>query len=289
MKHEKHALSQNTLRRYAAALTLLASFAYIILAPRYFLPKLGTDPIREFYIHREEPTSCIINVWHIVTFKPYVGSLGSWLDSRAQKYSERYIGIYFSVKSYSPEEAESELRRGNRPDIISFAGGTLDEDMLFKGSAQAYCASGKLILYEPNSVIGLNRDDMISSSGTAQEFKAGKVPSCITDIRGAGDLYRAELLGKCPFFEAEPYDDGKPLVQYIGLYSAIDVEKIQYAEGFIEYILSAGIQSLISNIGLIPVDPDAEVKYDTDWLYEVYKCFDAGKIPPWYEKTLANE
>lgn len=277
-------------RRIVSAAYLLAAILFIVFAPSYFSEKLGADPYREWLMHKEEPSVGVITVWHIVSFKPYVGSLGSWLKERAKEYSDRYVGVYFDVKTYSENDAALQLSRGSRPDVISFAGCMRDNIELYPyyvGAdeirtpvyAAPYCASGMLLLYDPVAAQGTEKDALIVAAGTAEEFRSGKKKSCICDIRGTGDLCRAQIVGKCPFFEAEPLIAAEPLVQYIGLCSGIDEAKLPYAKGFIDHILCNASQKRVSSLGLIPVNSSVVPEYDTEWLRLLYDSIDIEKIP----------
>ncbi|MBO6060887.1 MAG: hypothetical protein J6P98_02040, partial [Clostridia bacterium] len=121
---------------------------------------------------------------------------------------------------------------------------------------------------------------LISSAGTAAEFRSGKVGSCITDIRGAGDLDRAQIAGKCPYFEAEPAEGDIPLVQYLGLAAQIDEAKRPYCEGFIRSVITEGSQAKLAGIGLLPIRQGLEMKFDRAWLGELYARFDPRAVPP---------
>jgi hypothetical protein len=67
-----------------------------------------------------EPFTGIITLWHIVGFKPYEGSAGSWLIGWTKKFERRYSGVFIEVLSMTPEEAEQRLARGEKPDMYSF-------------------------------------------------------------------------------------------------------------------------------------------------------------------------
>ncbi len=80
-------------RPILSILLLLISAAYVLYSPKLYEGGLNGDPYRAWLMHSKEPTVGVIKVWHIVDFKPYVGSLGSWIEKRAKAYSSRFIGI----------------------------------------------------------------------------------------------------------------------------------------------------------------------------------------------------
>lgn len=266
-----------------AAAALIVSAVYVVISPNYYSTGLNRDNYREFFIQKAEPNVGIIKVWHIVKFKPFTGSLGTWLAKRADEYSGQFINLYFDVVSMTPDEAENELKRGESPDIISFARGMVSEELIkcIDGDecSLPYCASGYLLLYDPSALTDKTVKELIEKAGTEQDFKAGKAASCVCDIRAAGDLYRAQLAGKCPYFEAEPIKNAQnDLVQYVGLSSAIPEEKLKYAEGFMEFITGDSAQSKLSQIGLLPISRTAEAEYDIEWLGKLYDSFDPSII-----------
>lgn len=92
---------------------------FMAVAPGYFNRARQELSIRGTPRERE-PFQGIITLWHIVGFKPYQGSLGSWLGSMAEDMEGRYPGIYFEVDSITLEECGARISRGERPDIYSF-------------------------------------------------------------------------------------------------------------------------------------------------------------------------
>ena len=269
-------IKKNTIRKLSAISLLALSIAFVFVAPQYFAGRIGTDHFRSFFTHRVEPSVGIIKVWHIVSFKPYIGSLGSWLNERAKEYSSGYINVYFSVRSISKEEAEEELKRGELPDVISFSDASGFERFVMDG-AVPFCRTGYFVVTEPNSTIGMSPEELIENAGSVSDFKKGKVGSCISDIRETGDLFRAQLIGECPYFEAIPYAKKEGAIQYLGLYKDISGEKVNYANGLIGYITGDKAQSKLSSIGLIPMSRTAKAEYEADWLNELYRVYYPAK------------
>ena len=270
-------------RRILSVILLLFFGAFVFFAPRLFKDRLTNESYREYFIQMAEPTSAIVKVWHIVSFKPYSGSLGSWLSDRARSLSGRYVNVYFEVVSMSAEDAFEELGRGEYPDVISFGDNGFDKSLL-KGfdhggdrvSFVPYCASGYLMAYDPGRTVGLTTNEIAEASGSVSEFKKGNAVSVICDIRGIGDLFRAQLAGRCPYFEAEPIDGQPILKQYLGVYEGISEEKIKYALEFIDFITEKSSQDDIARIGLLPVSDEAEPVFDNEWLNKLYIVFKKG-------------
>ena len=296
MGSEKSNNGKHLSRRFTASVViLLLAGAFLFYAPGFFEKKLNADTYRQWMTPKKEPSVSIINIWHIVDFKPYVGSMGAWLTDKAMKVSDKYNNIHFSVNSYSMEDAQAQLSRGNYPDVISFCGDALSSSELLPFSlpeepanrskdaknevyALPYCASGYLLIYAQNS--DTEFEGTLANAGTVDDFRKGKCQSCITDIRGAGDLYRATLIGKCPYFDAKPIKGERELVQYIGLYRSIDEKKLPYALDFIDYLETDGVQSSLSGLGLLPISKTAKTSYEQPWLEALKVQFDPDEINP---------
>ncbi|MBO6061254.1 MAG: hypothetical protein J6P98_03975, partial [Clostridia bacterium] len=98
---------------------------FVWLSPRVYLPGLGVDWYGLWQEHAEPVRLEMIEIWHIADFKPYVGSLGGWLEKRAEEYFSKIDGAYYKVHAYTREQALEQLARGSRPDIISFSHGSV--------------------------------------------------------------------------------------------------------------------------------------------------------------------
>ena len=103
------------LRGIGAALILL----YLFVMPGY----IGQQR-QEHTLKRQQETgetfSGIINLWHIVGFKPYQGSLGTWLSDRAASFEKDHFGVFINVTAMTQEEYQARIQRGERADIYSF-------------------------------------------------------------------------------------------------------------------------------------------------------------------------
>ena len=267
--------NKNRIRRIlSSCVMLMLAGAFVMLSPKWYADKLKSDPYEEWMQYAKEPTVGVIEIWHVVGFKPYSGSLGAWLDTQAKNYSKRFIGIHFEVSSMTPEEAENRLQTGKRPDMISYQKGCVPDlglmDISGAGEAGAdYCASGRLLVYD-SSLNNKAIDAIRAEAGTLEEFKSGKARSCVTDIRGAGDLERAQLMGKAPYFELAALEAGDDLVQSVGIAESADEKKLPYMLGFIEYLLGEKAQHSLPSIGLLPVAEVSDPAFERDYLKELY-------------------
>ena len=247
----------NVKQKVIAAFVLTALAAFAVFSNGLIVKLNGREGYPDWLKTETEPKVLIINVWHIVSFKPYIGSIGSWLKSRAEEYKKGLVGIHFEVRSLTPYQAQQLLLRGLRPDVVSFSYGDCSSEALYaldgcieddpqlnlacgrsegKQYALPYCASGYVLLYDPIKCSDFTDEELINNAGTAAEFKKGKVESCVCDLKAAGDVYRAELAGGAPYFEAKalPFDSNAgELIQFIGVSNGLEAQKLKYAVGFI--------------------------------------------------------
>ena len=113
----------NGFQKTIAAVLLAAVLLFMIYLPKCAGKMLERDQYREWLEPEEEEFSGVINVWHVVRFKPYMGSVGAWLKKIADRAERRHFGVYFEVESISETEAEAKLQNGEFPDVISFPAG----------------------------------------------------------------------------------------------------------------------------------------------------------------------
>jgi len=100
----------NGFQKTIAAVLLAAVLLFMIYLPKCAGKMLERDQYREWLEPEEEEFSGVINVWHVVRFKPYMGSVGAWLKKIADRAERRHFDVYFEVESISETEAESRLQ-----------------------------------------------------------------------------------------------------------------------------------------------------------------------------------
>lgn len=289
-KNRKHKIKS----KLAAIAALAFCVLFVWFSPSLIKDGLMNDVYREWLEYKEEPAVGMIKIWHVVGFKPYVGSLGNWLQKRTDEFKKRFIGVYFEVSSYSVEDAKEQLARGNLPDLISFGNDVFDMDTFleltednaegeFGVYAVPYCASGYFTIWDPSKTTGMSMDRIVQSAADDASFKKGKAASCICDIRGLGDIARAQLVGKCSYFEAEPYPEGGFLIQYLGIRNGADPAKIPYLKELIAYLSSEKAQSTLCGIGLLPVCAEAKRVYEQELIKKLDELFDRSILPPAFD------
>jgi hypothetical protein len=266
-------------RRLASFLIIAASVLFLVFTPSYFTNLLGRDEYSEWMKTAKEPPVDVIKLWHVGGVRPYSGSLGNWLKQNAERYSKRFTGVYFEVKTYSEEAAIEQLARGNYPDIISFSSENqldialldLSADGVFELIAIPYCFSKRVVVSADGSNLPTDQN------GSPELFKRGKCDSCVCDVRSAADLYRAQTMGKCRSFEVTPSNE-EPILQYLAVREGVDEAKLTYAKGFISFVLSRKRQDTLCSFGLFPTDPEAKKEFDPEWLKTLFESIDAPSL-----------
>ncbi len=308
----------STKRRVISLIMAAAIVLYVIFIPQYLQDQLGRDPYREWIEPKDEPYSGIINIWHIVGFKPYLGSIGTWLKNRAHVIESRHYGVFFEVTAMTVEECSERMQKGERADIYSFPSGWCTADMLREiDTEKEHAIVGRLaetgvigqstlavpFLYSGymlsvNTSIAAERgvtmptDRIVSADwlkdavqrldykrGKKQEqvyglsghklvaamlgvnseiaeyerFRAQEASMAITDIRAVGDHERRISAGNGFSFEVCTVPYYTDLVQYIGIASDIEEEKVKYALELIDVILGQKAQEALETLGMFPV------------------------------------
>ena len=324
----------NGFQKTIAAVLLAAVLLVMIYLPKCAGKMLERDQYREWLEPEEEEFSGVISVWHVVGFKPYMGSVGAWLKKIADRAERRHFGVYFEVESISEAEAEAKLQNGEFPDVISFPAGFLNgrELRIMNGTeifgidgtavdfgdgygagelpagfdcgmdgrtlrALPFAAGCKLALFYPERVTAAEMTEILkpiaengeskagadscSNDGfgieagkfersSVDEFKKGKGDFCIGDARAAGDMERLAAANKAKYFEVMPFCNETDEVQFVGISAKTEREKMGCISEFIADMLSAARQSELCTLGLMPMNPAAEKKFEQSFLTEAY-------------------
>lgn len=101
------------------ALAAVLAAAYLLLMPGYLRAQRQELSLQSKQ-ESGETFSGIITLWHIVGFKPYQGSMGTWLSDRAAAFEKKHFGVFINVTAMTQEEFEARLNRGERADAYSF-------------------------------------------------------------------------------------------------------------------------------------------------------------------------
>ncbi|MBR3299836.1 MAG: hypothetical protein IKI64_11680 [Clostridia bacterium] len=276
------------MRKTVSFLLLAAMLLLLVMLPKYASGLLSAhDPLEYFRPHKEA-YSGTISIWHAVGFKPYSGSMGAWLEKYAKRIEKRHFGVFFDLKAMSAEEARTRIGKGEFPDIISFPAGLLQGSELRPMQLEAgepdavggekapkaipLAASCELILYCPDSteLPESGPSEEMAREFTFEQFKLGKAPCCICDVRGAGDMQRLLERNKAKLFSVMPFKTDTELVQYLGISQALSEEKEQYARELLELLMSSSAQNELAELGLLPLALTDEAEFEQSFLDEAY-------------------
>lgn len=214
-----------------------------------------------------------IELWHIDTFEGGTGSRAAFLSAVAKQY-EKNNRVCVTVKTQTALSAAEFFAKGIYPDLLSYGNGVaLPYEMLVKiygknpyEYAVPWCMGGyvrivrkgvnatKTILSVQDnalSLVAVGYEEMslpnmaeVPSNLAIYEFYKNKEAALIGTQR---DLYRLENKGID--IEVAPLTVFNDLYQYVSVLS-VSGEKVKAANAFVGYLLSDGVQSKLSRIGM---------------------------------------
>lgn len=92
----------------AALVLFVALVLFLWLAPGYLYPILASDIFsEEVQKRRESMYTGVITVWQVDTFEGGTGSRTAWLNRLLASLEKQYNGVYFVVRSMTPERAKT--------------------------------------------------------------------------------------------------------------------------------------------------------------------------------------
>lgn len=104
--------------------------AFLALSPRWLAANSAVDHYRAFYEKPAPDWYGVVELWHIVGFRTYQGSVTDFLQARANKYCDSHPGVHIKVTGMSLARYEELLARGLLPDGYSFPAGLLYREQL---------------------------------------------------------------------------------------------------------------------------------------------------------------
>ena len=277
--------------KIVSLLLIAAVLLLLVFLPKYFSGLPSRTDITEWLKPKTEPFRGTVSVWHVVGVRPYLGSLGRWLKDCASTLEKRHFGVYFDVETLTEEEASARIASAEFPDVVSFPGGFIPQSMLAPlpetaaaerngeaALALPYAAACRLILYYPDKVTAdeLLSDPALAADGTLEAFKKRKACACTVLLREAGDMERLLAANKTPYFEVLPFETETAAVQFIGVSGTAAPEKLQYIEELTALIAGKKRQQTLTELGLMPVDPEARLDFEPQFLTEAYTMIREG-------------
>lgn len=262
---------------------------------------------------KEAEARTVVRVWNIDTFEGGKGSRTAFLKSVARELKGE---AYYLVTSYTLEGALSAFAEGEAPDVLSFGVGLSEfaERLLplpysFAGGE----LGGKTIAY-PWCMGGyylFSLTDFEGEGRTALSVGGENLPAVAARLEGiTGEetesvaAYTGFLSGKyryllgtqrdvCRFQARGVSVQARPLTKYCDLYQYIGIlsaEKREASLAFVEALLSPEVQGRLSQIGMFPLENNAErtvsVFLSSEALGRLAAAAREGDVPEKYLKSI---
>ena len=255
----------------------------------------------------------VVRVWNIDTFEGGKGSRTAFLKSVARELKGE---AFYLVTSYTLEGALSAFAEGDAPDVLSFGVGLSEfaERLLplpysFAGGE----LGGKTLAY-PWCMGGyylFSLTDFEGDGRTALSVGGENLPAVAARLEGiAGEetesvaAYTGFLSGKyryllgtqrdvCRFQARGAIVQARPLTKYCDLYQYIGIlssEKRDASLAFVEALFSPEVQGRLSQIGMFPLENNAErtvsVFSSREALGRLAAAAREGDVPEKYLKSI---
>lgn len=261
----------------------------------------------------EAEARTVVRVWNIDTFEGGKGSRTAFLKSVARGLQGE---AYYLVTSYTLEGALSALAEGDAPDVLSFGVGlsAFAERLLplpysfaggeLGGKALAYpwCMGG-YYLFSLTDFEGEGRT-ALSVGGENLPVVAARLEGIAGEETESVAAYTGFLSGKyryllgtqrdvCRFQARGAKVQARPLTKYCDLYQYIGIlssEKREVSLAFVEALLSPEVQGRLSEIGMFPLENNAErtvsVFSSREALGQLAAAAREGDVPEKYLKSI---
>lgn len=261
----------------------------------------------------EAEARTVVRVWNIDTFEGGKGSRTAFLKSVARGLQGE---AYYLVTSYTLEGALSALAEGDAPDVLSFGVGlsAFAERLLplpysfaggeLGGKALAYpwCMGG-YYLFSLTDFEGEGRT-ALSVGGENLPVVAARLEGIAGEETESVAAYTGFLSGKyryllgtqrdvCRFRTRGVTVQARPLTKYCDLYQYIGIlssEKREASLAFVEALLSPEVQGRLSEIGMFPLENNAErtvsVFSSREALGQLAAAAREGDVPEKYLKSI---
>ena len=255
----------------------------------------------------------VVRVWNIDTFEGGKGSRTAFLKSVARELKGE---AYYLVTSYTLEGALSAFAEGDAPDVLSFGVGLSEfaERLLplpysFAGGelggktlAYPWCMGG-YYLFSLTDFEGEGRT-ALSVGGENLPAVAARLEGITGEEAESVAAYTGFLSGKyhyllgtqrdvCRFQARGVSVQARPLTKYCDLYQYIGIlssEKRDASLAFVEALLSPEVQGRLSQIGMFPLENNAErtvsVFSSREALGRLAAAAREGDVPEKYLKSI---
>ena len=255
----------------------------------------------------------VVRVWNIDTFEGGKGSRTAFLKSVARGLQGE---AYYLVTSYTLEGALSAFAEGEAPDVLSFGVGLSEfaERLLplkreFAGGelggktlAYPWCMGGYYLFSltdfegEGRTVLSVGGENLPAVAARL-EWISGEETDSVSAYTGFLSGKYRYLLGTqrdvCRFQARGAIVQARPLTKYSDLYQYIGIlssEKREASLAFVEALLSPEVQGRLSEIGMFPLEKQAErtvsVFSSREALGRIAAAAREGDVPEKYLKSI---
>ena len=262
---------------------------------------------------KEAEARTVVRVWNIDTFEGGKGSRTAFLKSVARELQGE---AYYLVTSYTLEGALSAFAEGEAPDVLSFGVGLSEfaERLLplpysFAGGelggktlAYPWCMGGYYLFSltdfegEGRTALSVGGENLPAVAARLEGITGEETESVAAYTGFLSGKYRY-LLGTqrdvCRFQARGAIVQARPLTKYCDLYQYIGIlsaEKRDASLAFVEALLSPEVQGRLSQIGMFPLENNAErtvsVFLSSEALGRLATAAREGDVPEKYLKSI---
>ena len=262
---------------------------------------------------KEAEARTVVRVWNIDTFEGGKGSRTAFLKSVARELQGE---AYYLVTSYTLEGALSAFAEGEAPDVLSFGVGLSEfaERLLplpysFAGGelggktlAYPWCMGGYYLFSltdfegEGRTALSVGGENLPAVAARLEGITGEETESVAAYTGFLSGKYRY-LLGTqrdvCRFQARGVSVQARPLAKYCDLYQYIGIlssEKRDASLAFVEALLSPEVQGRLSQIGMFPLENNAErtvsVFLSSEALGRLATAAREGDVPEKYLKSI---
>lgn len=290
-KKRKKRIARPPLWRLTAA--VICCFA-VVFAFTFALGRVG---FTENKLTGGETYKSIVSLWQIDSFEGGVGSRAEFLLRRSAEFERTRPGVFVMVTPMTAENAAEKLKAGEIPDMISYGYGLnvknfspIDTDKKCPyGSldgeiyAVPWCMGGYAVISRHELQEQKLENAVVSKGAYTQPYAAlaesGYTLGNYTEkepldayyryVSGSADILIGTQRDVNRLFSRDEEAFVTPLGGYNDLYQYFSVtatssEKKYYAEEFIGYVLSDGVQGKISALGMF--SPYVDLTYEAEGL-----------------------
>ena len=262
---------------------------------------------------KEAEARTVVRVWNIDTFEGGKGSRTAFLKSVARELQGE---AYYLVTSYTLEGALTAFAEGEAPDVLSFGVGLsefaerlLPLSYFFAGGelggktlAYPWCMGGYYLFSltdfegEGRTALSVGGENLPAVAARLEGITGEETESVAAYTGFLSGKYRY-LLGTqrdvCRFQARGAIVQARPLTKYCDLYQYIGIlsaEKRDVSLAFVEALLSPEVQGRLSQIGMFPLENNAErtvsVFSSREALGRLAAAAREGDVPEKYLKSI---